>query len=160
MYEFKASLDIIGINPFVFIPEQILDTIFQDAGRDKGPIPVKGYVNEKPYVQTLVRFKGSWRLYINMNMLPASPKRIGEVITVSIGYNQTENILDIPADLMEALAENSKANAIFQELPPYLKKEIIRYISALKTPASRAENIRRAIGFLLGENRFIGRNPL
>ncbi|WP_148910376.1 YdeI/OmpD-associated family protein [Sphingobacterium allocomposti] len=160
MYEFEASLDIIGINPFVFVPEHILDTIFQDAGRDKGPIPIKGYVNENPYTQTLVRFKGSWRLYINMKMLPASPKRIGEIITVSIGYNPTESILDIPADLMEALSENSKANAIFLELPPYLKKEIIRYISALKTPASRAENIRRAIGFLLGENRFIGRNPL
>ncbi len=32
---FTATLDIIGINPFVFIPEEILTRIFEDAGKVK-----------------------------------------------------------------------------------------------------------------------------
>jgi hypothetical protein len=35
-------IEIIGINPFVFIPENILENIFEQAGKNKGPIPVKG----------------------------------------------------------------------------------------------------------------------
>src|SRR5690606_41266848 len=61
--------DIIGVNPFVFVPEDILKAIFEQAGKDKGPIPIKGLVNGKPYTQTLVKYSGEWRLYINMIML-------------------------------------------------------------------------------------------
>ena len=38
-YRFEAELDIIVGNPFVFVPEVILESIFQDAGKSKGPIP-------------------------------------------------------------------------------------------------------------------------
>jgi hypothetical protein len=77
IHKFQATIDIIGINPFVFIPENILKDIFKQAGKEKGPIPVKGTINAKPYKQTLVKFKGYWRLYINTTMLKNSPNRIG-----------------------------------------------------------------------------------
>ena len=47
MHKFKATLEIIGINPFVFVPEQILTQIFTDAQKDKGQIPVCGTGNGK-----------------------------------------------------------------------------------------------------------------
>jgi hypothetical protein len=34
----------------------------------------------------------------------------------------------------------------------------VRYISALKTPESISRNIQLAIGFLKGDNRFVGRD--
>lgn len=39
---FTAKLEIIGTDPFVFVPEEILNTIFEISGKDKSPIPVKG----------------------------------------------------------------------------------------------------------------------
>jgi hypothetical protein len=59
--KFSAHLDIIGINPFVLLPDKILAFIFKQAGRDKGPIRVRGSVNGEPYRQTLVRHKGVWQ---------------------------------------------------------------------------------------------------
>ncbi|MGZ3821562.1 MAG: hypothetical protein ACXVB6_13275, partial [Mucilaginibacter sp.] len=50
------------------------------SGKDKGHIPVCGSVNRKPYKQTLVKYKGEWRFYINSTMLKDSPRRIGEMI--------------------------------------------------------------------------------
>lgn len=47
MYTFRAEIEIIGINPFVFVPEQILSEIFKQAGKEKGHIPVKGNINGK-----------------------------------------------------------------------------------------------------------------
>ena len=89
MHPFKAEIKLIGINPFVFVPEKILSEIFKKAGKDKGHIPVCGTINGVPYTQTLVRYSGEWRLYVNTVMLKNSPKRIGETIEISIAFDPT-----------------------------------------------------------------------
>ena len=158
MQTFKARLEIIGINPFVFVPETILEEIFRKAGRDKGAIPVFGTVNGKAYTQTLVKYNGDWRLYINTTMLPASPKRIGEVIAVEIDLDTKDRTLKPHPKLLQALEENRDARNVFNSLSPSKQKEIIRYIALLKTEESITKNVQKAIGFLMGKNRFIGRD--
>lgn len=158
-HTFTAVIDIIGINPFVSVPELILKNIFEAAGKDKGPIPVKGTVNKVPYTQTLVRFRGEWRLYINTTMLVNSPQRIGEKIQVSVAYNDivTPEIKP-PAEFEQALKKDKEAKAVYDALAPYLRKEINRYLSGLKTADSINKNIGRALNFLKGKERFIGRD--
>lgn len=78
-YSFQAELEIIGINPFVAVPPDILQKIFQDSGREKSPIPICGQINEKNYQQNLMFFKGEWRLYVNTTMLKNSPKESGNL---------------------------------------------------------------------------------
>ncbi|MFD0751608.1 YdeI/OmpD-associated family protein [Mucilaginibacter calamicampi] len=158
MATFKARLDIIGINPFVFVPQDILLALFTEAGKDMGHIPVCGLVNGKPFEQTLLRYEGEWRLYINTTMLSHSPKRIGEILEVSIDIDKRDRTLYPHPDLTEALSRNKEAEAVFNSLPPSRRKEIIRYIASLKTSESRAKNIQLAIGFLLGKNRFMARD--
>ncbi|MDR0262121.1 MAG: YdeI/OmpD-associated family protein [Sphingobacterium sp.] len=157
MLVFKAQLEIIGINPFVFVPTHILESLFRDAGISKGYIPVKGKVNDREYVQTLLRFKGEWRLYINTMMLPNSPKRVGELLDITVAFDPEDRTLQTHPELEAALALNAKAKQVFDGLSPSKRKEIIRYISSLKTAESRRSNIQKAIGFLLGKNRFVGR---
>ena len=59
-----------------------------------------------------------------------------------------------------ALADNKKATAVFASLSPSRQKEILRYISNLKTEQSVEKNIVRAINFLLGKGRFVGRDSI
>jgi hypothetical protein len=158
MYRFKAQIDIIGINPFVFVPDEILKAIFRQAGADKGPIPIRGKINEKAYQQTLVRFQGNWRLYINTIMLKNSPKRIGETVEITIEFDPADRTIKTHPKLIKALAENPEAKAVFDSLPPSTRKEIVRYIAQLKTEASIDKNVIKAIDFLLGKGRFIGRD--
>ncbi|MES2812800.1 MAG: YdeI/OmpD-associated family protein [Bacteroidota bacterium] len=154
---FSATIKVIGINPYVSVPDAILKAIICDAGKDKGPIPVDGTVNDKPYLQTLVKYAGEWRLYINTVMLKDSPKRIGEQINVTITFDSKERIIEMHPLLKKALAENQIANATFESLPPSRKKEIIRYIANLKTEDKIKENVLKAIDFLLGKGKFVGR---
>ena len=156
-YTFSVTIEIIGINPFVYVPEEILKHIFEKAAKSKGPIPVKGTINSIPYTQTLMKFKGEWRLYINTKMLKNSPKRIGEQIAISISYDSAKREIPIHPKLSEALNENKEANSVFQNLRPSLQHEIIRYISHLKTEESIDKNIPKAIAFLLGKGKFVGR---
>jgi hypothetical protein len=158
MHKFKAGIEIIGVNPFVFVPEKILKTLFEQAGRDKGKIPVCGSVNNKPYKQTLLRYSGHWRLYINTFMLKNSPKRVGEMIELTIQHDPADRTLKPHPAFEKALQESKQAKAIFESLSPSRRHEIIRYIAHLKTEESRKRNILRAIDFLSGKARFVGRD--
>lgn len=158
MKTFKAQLDIIGVNPFVPVPEKILEWIFTEAHKDRGPIPIKGTINGDSYRQTLMKFKGSWRLYVNTSMLKNSPKRIGELLEFTIAYDSESGEIETPIAFLSALDQNKEAKTIFDNLTPSLRLEIVRYIDRLKTEESLNRNITRAINFLLGKERFIGRD--
>ncbi|MDP2692035.1 MAG: YdeI/OmpD-associated family protein [bacterium] len=158
MYKFKATLDIIGINPFVYVPEKILEDIFAKAGKDRGHIPVCVVINNNEHKQTLVKFIGHWRLYINTSMLKNSPKRIGEIIDVAIEFDPADRTIKPHPEFLKALDQNIEAKQVFESLSVSRQKEIIRYISFLKSAESVTKNIQRVLGFLTGKNRFVGRD--
>ena len=157
MHTFEANIDIIGINPFVFVPPEILHQLFIAAGKDKGFIPVNGLINNKAYTQTLVRYQDEWRLYINTIMLKNSPKRIGEKIALSNAYDPQPRTSEMPPKFKDALLNNLEAKKVFDSLSPSRQNEIIRYLARLKNEEVLEKNINRAINFLLGKERFVGR---
>ncbi|MDI9873845.1 YdeI/OmpD-associated family protein [Flectobacillus rivi] len=146
------------MNPYLEIPQEILESIFELAKKDKGPIPVCGTVNQQEFRQTLVKYDGEWRFYINTVMLKNSPKRIGEILEVEITFDNESREIAIHPNLQQALNSNVEALQVFEKLTPSLQKEIVRYIANLKSEESRERNIARAIQFLLGNERFIGRD--
>ena len=154
---FKATLEIIGINPFVFVPEEILLSIFERAGKDKSPIAVKGFVNGNAFNQNLMKYLGEWRLYINLKMLENSPKRIGEIIEVSIDFEDEIKATEMPSSLQKALNENPDAKLAFEKLIPSRQKELKRYIINLKTEKAVEKNIQKIISYLLGQSDFFGK---
>jgi hypothetical protein len=160
MKQFEATLEIIGINPFVYVPEEILYYIFEKAGKDQGQLPICGLINGVSYKQTLLRYKGAWRLYVNTSMLKNSPKRIGERVTMTIDYDTSDRSVVAHPKWVEALSNNQEAQHAFEKLSPSLQKEIVRYFTFFKTEESIDRNIVRAINFLLGKGRFVGRDPI
>lgn len=158
MYKFRVEIEIIGVNPFVFVPEKILQAIFKKAGKDKGTIPIKGTLNGSPYKQTLVKYSGAWRLYINTTMLKNSPKRIGEEVKLSVEYDAEPRIVLPPSKFIKALNQNKEAQTTFDKLSASRQLEIVRYLANLKTKETLEKNITRAINFLLGNERFVGRD--
>jgi uncharacterized protein YdeI (YjbR/CyaY-like superfamily) len=91
-------------------------------------------------------------------MLPKSPERIGEIIELSIQFDPKDRTIKPHPKLTKALKESKAAKKVFYNLSPSTQKEIIRYISFLKSEISIENNVEKAIGFLLGKNRFIGRD--
>jgi hypothetical protein len=160
MHTFKAAIDIIGVNPFVFVPCEILEEIFNKAGQSKGPIPIHGLINGTPFTQTLVRYGGEWRLYVNTKMLKNSPQRISEVVELSIDFDPTDRSIPLHPKLQQALENDPIAQQKFNALSPSLQHEINRYISRLKTDVSMQNNVQRAVDFLNGKASFVGRQAL
>ncbi|WP_223609190.1 YdeI/OmpD-associated family protein [Chryseobacterium sp. OSA05B] len=154
---FTAILEIIGINPFVFVPEEILNEIFKASGKDKSPIPVKGTVNGKEFQQNLMKYLGEWRLYVNLVMLKNSPKRIGETLEIVIEFDDSDRSIPIHPKLDEAIKGSTVASHNFENLIPSRRNELIRYINNLKTEASIERNIEKIIRHLHGETDFFGK---
>ena len=156
--QFSAKIEIIGVNPFVFLPGRALDEIFKQAGVRKGKIPVRMKIDGHAFAQTLIKWDGAWRLYLNTPMRKAAAKDVGDVADFEIVYDPVQRTYPIHPKLEQALARNERAKAVFDGLRPSLQLEINRYLSRLKTEEAVDRNVDRAIQFLLGNGRFIGRD--
>ncbi|MDR1355723.1 MAG: YdeI/OmpD-associated family protein [Propionibacteriaceae bacterium] len=104
-----------------------------------------------------MKYKGAWRLYINTIMLKDSPKRIGETIDLTVAFDQSDRTIQPHPKFVKAFESDSSAKAVFDKLSPSRRHEIVRYISALKTEESVDRNVKKAIAFLLGRGKFVGR---
>lgn len=156
--EFSATIEIIGINPFVYLPEDVLNSVFQQAGKNKGTIPVKMTIDGHEFPQTLVKYSGYWRLYLNAPMRKAAGKELSDAAVFGIRFDPEERVVPMHPKFIKALQENEEAKLLFENLPASRRLEIVRYLSFLKTEESLDRNIAKAIGFLLGKERFIGRD--
>ena len=151
---FSAEIFKIGINPYVFLPDEILKYLFQKAGKEKGYIPVYLIINKQKFIQHLVKYSGNWRLYLNTPMRKAAGKDVGEIISIRIEYDEEERVIPMHAKFESALKKSRKAEQRFNSLTPSKQKEILRYLNNLKTQESINKNVQRAINFLLGKENF------
>lgn len=132
-YQFNAKIEILGVNPFVFVPKDLLQQIFIQAHKNIGHIPIKGTINDKPYRQSLVRYSGEWRLYINTSTLKNSPKHIGETIEITISFEPEKRDILPPKKFITALTENEQAKTVYDRLSASKKLEIVRIASVSDT---------------------------
>ena len=158
MIKFRARIEIIGVNPFVFLPESVLNEVFKQASKNKGKIPVRMKIDGQEFVQTLVKWKSAWRLYLNMPMRKAAQKDVGDIADFEVAYDPIKRVFPIHPKFEKALKENKQAKQIFDSLRPSLQLEINRYFGFLKTEESVDRNVNKAILFLLGKGRFVGRD--
>jgi hypothetical protein len=157
---FSATVEIIIGNPHVALPMKVLDQIFKQSGRNKGPIPVKGILNGIPYKQTLVRYDGDWRLYLNGIMLKQSGvwgksekiiSVVGKKVKIHVEYDGEPREISMDKSMASALSKDKIASEAFNNLAPYRKHEIMRYLGFLKTETAINKNVERIIKHLRGE---------
>jgi hypothetical protein len=149
MTPFIAKIAIVGINPYVLVPAGERKALFSAAGRDKGPIPVEGTLDGVPFKQTLVRFKGRWRLYVNGPLLRATNKAVGDAVRVELRFDAMPRQEEMHPGLLRALRKHG-ATAAFGKLAPSQKKEILRYLNKLKGSEAIARNIESVVAHLTG----------
>ncbi|MEO8181813.1 MAG: YdeI/OmpD-associated family protein [Deltaproteobacteria bacterium] len=151
MPAFVATIRLLGLNPYVAVPTAERRALFRAAGRDKGPIPVRGHIDQAPFRQTFVKYQGKWRLYLNTPLRRAAGKDVGDRVTVELEHDPAPRREPLPAALRQAFTGKPSARAAFGKLPASRQKEICRYINGLKTEQSRARNVQMVLQYLSGE---------
>lgn len=141
----------VGINPCVVPPPEVLEYVFKQAKRRSGAIPVRGTLNGSQYIQTLVKYAGHWRLYVNGPMLKAAKLKNGDVAKVSIEYDPSDRTVLPHAEFAAALKKDAVATSAFALLAPSRQKEINRYLNNIKRDSIRTKNIEKVLRFLSGK---------
>jgi hypothetical protein len=120
MERFTAKILKIGINPYVGVPEGVLNTLFKQADKNKRPIPVRGTVNGKSFIfmQTLVKYQGAWRLYLSTPMRQDAGIDVGDDAKVEIEFDPEPRIVPIHPKFARALSKNREVKASFEKLAP------------------------------------------
>jgi hypothetical protein len=161
--KFKAKIELQGINPYVMVSAARTRRI--KAGW-KRPLPVLIQVNGKPDpawpVNMMPAGDGRFYLYLDGGVRKASATDVGDTVEVSIvfddAYRTGPQHEMLPA-FASHLDRDHLAKARWDDLPPSLKKEILRYLANLKSDAARQRNVERAIRVLGGaKERFLARD--
>lgn len=155
---FSAKIDLLGVNPFVRPPDDVLAALFTAAGKDKSPISVRGTINSAAFQQSLVRYQGDWRLYINGVMARNAGfkfsnivKIVGEQVTISLEYDPQPVAYGMVPEFQKALNADPNAQAAYYHLTQGRQKEILRYLTSLKSETALQRNIVRLMQHLRGE---------
>jgi hypothetical protein len=140
-HQFRATIAISGINPYVDIPPDVSRAFGKRAN-----IPVKGDLNGVPIQGTLVPVGGGrHRLYVNGNMRKKTGAVVGDEITLSLELDDRPRDLPVPPLLRAALDADPEARAVYDGLPPSHRNEYLAYLNYLKTPEALERNVSKVI---------------
>jgi hypothetical protein len=145
---FRAPIRKIGINPYVRVPAAVVRALLERAGRSAGPIPVKGTLQGQRFAANVVRFRGLWRLYLNLPMRKAGGVDVGDEADVSLQADAAPRVEPMAPALARHLAKDARTQAAFEALSPYRRKEILRYLNRLKQPDSVERNVAKVMKYL------------
>ena len=150
-HHFKAKIYQIGINWAVDVPRSITDQM----KLEKGYIRIKGQLNDFNFIQTLVPVKNApYRLFVNFIMMKGGKTALGEVADFKIEQNFTvvDQMYEMPELLADFLAQH-QLQAQFDQLSPFRKKDILKYLSYVKTEETMIKNIDKVISQLKNKDK-------
>jgi hypothetical protein len=150
-HEFKAKIYPTGINWAVDVPSRISKKMMPT----KGYIKIKGYINDFKFIQTLVPVKNSpYRLFVNKIMMDGGKTALGQVALFSIEQDDRAEIKAYPpSKMLIAELRKHRLTKAFNALTPSRKKDVLKYLSFIKTEATLKKNIDKLINQLQNKER-------
>lgn len=160
---FAAVLRIRGVNPYLLVSGPRAAAVKPGWRR---PLPVLVRINDRPEVAWRINLMpagdGSFYLYLHGDVRKASGAKVGDRVRVEIAFDKAYRggpEQPAPRWFRKALAGDPRALKNWNALAPSRKKEILRYLSRLRTPEARLRNLARALHVLSGRTgRFMGRS--
>jgi hypothetical protein len=160
---FRAKMLIRIGNPYVMISAARARAI--RSGWRK-PMPVLVRINGKPTPPWRINLMpigdDRFYLYLHGDVRKASATRVGDMVDVEVRFDpqyRSGPMHPMPAWFRGPLEANPKARNAWDMLIPSRQKEILRYLSWLKSEEARERNVAKAIRVLSGsKERYMARS--
>jgi hypothetical protein len=149
---FRATIALLGINPYVGLPPARLKALLATANRTSGALPVQVRLGGATFRCNVVKYAGAWRLYLNMPMREAAGKDVGDTVLIEIEHDPGPRIEPMSSALLRELERNDAARDGFDRLTASRKKEILRYLNGARTTATLERNVGKVMAYLTGES--------
>lgn len=159
---FRARIAIRGINPYVLVSAKRAALVRPDWRK---PMPVRVRINDKPRLPWRINMMpvgdGSFFLYLHATVRDAAEAGVGDIVDVAVEFDPAYRggPARLPSWFASQLKNDARAQQGWKRLPPSRKKEIVRYLSNLKSDEAKQRNARRALDVLSGaRERFMARS--
>lgn len=141
LHIFAGKIYKVGIIRYVDVPAEISRALKATESH----VPVRGTVEGFPLVTTMVsRGKGLHRVAIHGDIRKKLRADTGAVVEIAMERDDEPREPELPPALVLALRQSPKAGAHFREMSVALKRQIVRYLTAVKQQATLE---RRVAGF-------------
>jgi Domain of unknown function (DUF1905)/Bacteriocin-protection, YdeI or OmpD-Associated len=160
---FHATIRIVGLNPYVRVSAVRAGAL--KPGWRK-PMPVRIRIDGQPETPWRINMMpmgdGAFFVYLHGDVRRASNTKVGDRVLVDVEFDANYRngpMHRMPDWFRKPLAANPQAAAEWKRLMPSLKKEILRYLSRLRSADARTRNVRRALAALSRNGtRYMGRS--
>ena len=132
----------------VRIPNEVVEAL----GKSRKPA-VKATVNGHTWRSSIAFMGGEFWLGISAENREAAGVKAGDMIEVDLELDTEPRVLEIPADLTEALEREPEAKAYFETLSYSNKRRHVLAIEGAKAAETRQRRIDKSVGmFKEGRN--------
>jgi hypothetical protein len=112
----------------------------------KGMPKIQAVIAGTPYRGSLMPMgDGTYCLGVLKSIQEAAGVGQGDTITIELGLDTSPRIVELPADLAEAIARDKKAAGAWEALSFTNKKEIARSLEEAKRPETRQRRLAQAV---------------
>jgi hypothetical protein len=114
------------------------------AGERKRP-PVTVTIGDHTFRTTVAVYGGQPMIGVNKGHRAAAGIDIGDSFDVVVVLDEEPRVVEVPADLAEALAADDAARAGFDKLSYTHRREYVEWIAEAKRPATRARRLAETV---------------
>ena len=141
---FSGRIYKVGVIRYVDVPADI------SKGLDGGAhVPVAGTVEGVALRSTLVsRGKGAYRLAIHGDIRKKLRVEAGAVVEIALCRDEESREPELPAALVLALRNAPKAQRVFRGMTTALRRQIVRYLVAVKSQATLERRVSKFVARL------------
>jgi hypothetical protein len=114
-------------------------------------IPVRGTIGGVAIRPTtlVAAGDGTHRLFVHGKIRKALGVDDGDRVRVVLERDTKADIVVVPGDMLESLAERPDAEAVFDSMTPAQRREIVRWLESAKTIATRKSRLERNLDMLV-----------
>jgi len=145
---FAASIYKVGVIRYVDVPREVSRKFGSSPH-----VPVRGTVEGVPVRTTLVsRGKGSYRMAIHGDIRKKLRVDAGAVVEIAIQLDEESREPELPPALVLALRNAPKVQRRFRAITTALRRQIVRYLTAVKSQEVLERRVSRFVARWEREN--------
>ncbi len=142
LHIFPGRIYKVGIIRFVDVPAGVSRAL----GATEAHVPVRGTVEGVPLVTTMVsRGKGLHRVAIHGDIRKKLRVDAGAIVEIVMERDDEAREPALPPALVLALRQSPKAGAQFRGMTVALRRQIVRYLTAVKQQATLERRVTRFV---------------
>jgi len=147
LFSFDAQLikpDGVGTWTFLHIPRDVSGTF-----GSKGQVRVRGMINGYPFRSTALPMgDGTHYLVVGKELRDHITAKQGDTVKVELEVDTAERTVDIPEELMQALAGQPPAAIAFEKMTYSHKKEWVNWILSARQAETRLRRAKKAANLI------------